>query len=100
MYAPSVHCSTIYKVKAYGLRRCCTYNGLLLSHQKEWIMPSAAIQMDLDYHTKSDRERQIWYHLYVEYKKKIQMNLFTGQKQTHRLRKQIFGFQKETTRAG
>ena len=37
----------------------------------------------LDYHTewsKSDRERQIWYHLYVESKEMIQMNLFTKQK--------------------
>ena len=58
------------QVKTYGLRRCCAYNGMLLSHHKEWIVPSAAIQTDLDYHTKSDRERQIWYHLYAESKKK------------------------------
>ena len=63
-------------------------------------MPSAAIQMDLDYHTKSDRERQIWYHLYAESKKKIQMNLFTRQKQTHIPRKQIFGYQKDMVRGG
>ena len=33
-----------------------------------------------DYHIKwsnSDRERQISYHLYMEYKNMIQMNLFT-----------------------
>ena len=51
-----------------------------------------------DYHTKwskSDRERQIWYHLYVESKKMIQMNLFTKLKQTHRLRKQTYGYQRE-----
>ena len=38
-----------------------------------------------DYHTKwskSDRERQILYHLYVESKKIIQMNLYTEEKQT------------------
>ena len=44
-----------------------------------------------DYYTKwikSDSERQISYYLYVESEKKmIQMNLFTKQKQTHRLRK-------------
>ena len=37
-----------------------------------------------DHHTKwskSDRERQIPYHLYVESKKLIQMNLFAKQKQ-------------------
>ena len=33
-------------------------------------MPSEATQMDVDYHTKSDRERQTWYHLYAESKKK------------------------------
>ena len=47
-----------------------------------------------DYHTKwskSDRERQIsWYHLNVESKKMIQMNLFTKQKWTHRHRKQTW----------
>ena len=51
---------------------------------------------------KSDRERQIslyeyvkdTYHLYVESKKIIQMNLFIEQKQTHRLRKQTYGYQR------
>ena len=33
--------------------------------------------------------RQISYHLYVEYKKIMHMNLFRKQKQTPRLRKQI-----------
>ena len=36
----------------------------------------------------------IWYHLYVKSKQKIQMNLFTEQKQTHRHRKQIYGYQR------
>ena len=31
------------------------YNGMLLSHKKNKIMPSAASWMDLDYHTKSER---------------------------------------------
>ena len=53
-----------------------------------------------DYHTKwskSDRERQISYdyHLYLESKNMIQMNLFTKQKLTHRLRKQTYGYQRE-----
>ena len=35
------------------------------------------------------------YHLYVESKKKkIKMNLFTKQKQIHRHRKQIYGYQR------
>ena len=46
-----------------------------------------------DYHTKwskSDRERQISYDM-QNLKKMIQMNLFTRQKQTHRLREWIYG---------
>ena len=34
---------------------------------------------------KSDRDKQILYHIYVESKKIVQMNLFTELKQTHRL---------------
>ena len=43
-------------------------------------MPFSATWMDLrDYHTKSERERQIIiYHSYVESKKMKQMNLFTN----------------------
>ena len=53
----------------------------------------------VDDHTKwskSDRERQIpyWYHLYVESYQRIQMNLFTKQKQYHRLWKQTYGYQR------
>ena len=36
--------------------------------------------------------QDIEYHLYVESKKMIQMNLFTKQKQTDRHRKQIYGY--------
>ena len=37
----------------------------------------------------------IWYHLFVEPKKVIQMNVFTKQKETHRLREQTYGYQEE-----
>ena len=37
----------------------------------------------------------VWNHLYVESKKMIQTNLFLGQKQTHRHRKQTYGYQRE-----
>ena len=50
-----------------------------------------------DYHprwSKSDRERQTYDITYVESKKMIQVNLFTKQKQTHRHRKQIYGYQR------
>ena len=43
---------------------------------------------------KSDKDNTIWYHLYVESKKMLQMNLFTKWKQAHRLRKQICGYQR------
>ena len=60
--------------------------------KKNEIMPSAATWVDLEINTlsKSDRERQISYDItYMRNlkKKMIQMNLFTKQKQTHRLRK-------------
>ena len=76
------------------------YNGILLSHRKEW---NNAICSNMgeprDYRTKrskSDRETQIslWYHLYVESKTMIQMNLFIRHKRTHRLRKQTYGYQR------
>ena len=52
-----------------------------------------------DYHTKwgkSERERQILYDIaYMQNlkKKMIQTNLFTKQKQTHRLREWTYGYQ-------
>ena len=76
-----------------------TYNGILLSHKKEW---NNAIYSNMDgprdHHikwSKSDRERQILYDsTYVwNLKKLILMNLFTKQKQTHRLREQTYGYQ-------
>ena len=53
-----------------------------------------------DHHTKQgkpDRERQILYDITYMWnlKKMIQMNLFTKQKQTHRCRKQTYGYQRE-----
>ena len=45
-----------------------------------------------DYHTKrskSDKDKITLYHLYVESKKIIHMNIYT--KQTQRHRKQIYG---------
>ena len=61
--------------------------------KKNEIMPFAATWMDLEIIILI-RQRHIIYHLYVESKKIIQMNLFTKQKQAHRLRKQIYDSQR------
>ena len=52
-----------------------------------------------DYHpkrSKPDRERQISYDITYMWnlKKMIQMNLFSKQKQTHRPKKQTYGYQR------
>ena len=52
-----------------------------------------------DYHTKrskSERERQISYGITYMWNLKtmIQMKLFPKQKQTHKLRKQTYGYQR------
>ena len=61
-------------------------------------MPFAATWMDLKiiiFSEVSQRKTNIiCYHLHVESKKMIQMNLFTKQKQTHRPRKQTSGYQR------
>ena len=53
-------------------------------------MPFAATWMDLEMVILSAANQTktniILYHLYVESKKMVQINLFTEQKQTHRLR--------------
>ena len=61
-------------------------------------MPLAATWMDLEIIilVKSGRERQLYDILYMwnlKKQKMIQMNLFTKQKQTHRHRKQTYGYQ-------
>ena len=67
--------------------------------KKNEIMASAATWMDLEIIILSEVSQTrkiniIWYHLYVESKKMIQMDLFTKQKQTHSLQKQTYGYQR------
>ena len=61
-----------------------TYNGILLSHKKNEILPLVAIRMELEIiilnEANQTKTNIIWYHLYVESKKMVQMNLFTKQK--------------------
>ena len=64
-----------------------------ISHGKEWNN-SICNNMDgpRDYHIKwRQRKTNIIYHLYVESKKMIQINLFTKEKLTHRHGKQTYG---------
>ena len=70
------------------------YNEILFSHQNE-IMPFTATWMDLEIIILNQvSQRQTSYDIaYRKLNKKIQMNLFTKQKQMHRHRKQTYGFQ-------
>ena len=70
---PSVHYTHTH---THTLTHTYIYNGILLSHKKNDIMPFAATRMDLEIIIlKSDRERQIA----VKSKEMKQMHLFTKQ---------------------
>ena len=95
----NAHCSTVYnsqdmKENLMSINKGTDkenivhiYSGILFSCQKNEILPFTATRMDLEIiiltkvrHTETN---VIYYHLYVESKKVIQINFFT--KQTHRL---------------
>ena len=70
-------------------------NRTLFSNQKEWNNAICSnMNGSRDYHTRWNKLEKDKYHMILlKAKKMIQMNLFTKQKQTHRPRKQIYGYQ-------
>ena len=106
---PKVHSSIIYncqdmEVTQVSINRWMnkedvvyTYNGILLSHKKEWNFAICS-NMDAtrDYYTKwskSERERQIPYDITYMWNLKYGTNEPIYKAEIHRDREQICGFQ-------
>ena len=77
-----------------------SYSGMLLSHKKE-VNNVICSNMDgpRDYYIKWSKSKTntIWYHLYIKSKIRYELTyLLKGRKkkQTHRHRKQIYGYQR------
>ena len=67
---------------------------LTISKQK---ISDAINQIKTIIHIRKASQRKtniLWYHLYLDSKKRIQMNLFAEQKQTHTFWKQTYGYQR------
>ena len=78
----------------------CVGIDILLSDKKEW---NNAICSNMD-EPRDDNTNKVSQtgkrHLYVDSRKRVQMTLFAEQKQTHRLWKQGYGYQREQVRGG
>ena len=80
----------------------CIYSGILLGHKKEWDTAICSnVDGPRDYHTVSELRQTnvIWYHLYVESKKKRnstnELIYKTETPHRHRRqRKQIYDYQR------
>ena len=91
-------CNVVVSKQRYDM--VIMHNGILLSDQKEW---SNAICSNMDgpwdCHTKwskSENEIQMSYDVSYTWKQKkiiVQMHLLIKQKQTHKHRKQTYGYQ-------
>ena len=73
------------------------YNGIVLSHKKNEILPFAAKWMDLEnimLDEMSDKEKYyIIYITYMQNLKIIQIKVYAKKKEAHRYRKQICNYQ-------
>ena len=101
-----VHCNIIYNRQDMGKTWVSIEEDVVYIHnriysviKKNEIMPFAATWMDLEIIILSEvsqtKTNIIWYQLYVEFKKMVQMNLFTKQKLSHWCRKQTCGYRGE-----
>ena len=70
---------------------------ILLSHEKDEILPFAVTWMDLEgimlSEIRQKKTNTVWYHLRVESKKYNTLVNITKKKQTHRYREQTSGYQ-------
>ena len=103
----NVHSSTIYN--SQDMEATCmpidrwmnkedmvyTYSGILLNHKKRMKSWGSMDGPRYDPTKCSKQINIIWYHLHVESKVRIQMNLSIKQEQTHKHRKQIYGNQRK-----
>ena len=76
----------------------CIYNGILLSHKKNEIMPFAATWIDLEMiilAELSQREKDKYHTIsHVECTKMTQLNLYTKLKCTYGHRKQTYDYRR------
>ena len=109
IYSPSMFIQALFTItKTWKQLKCpssnkriktqFTYTGEYYSAiKRKKSLSFAATWMDLQIIILSEvsqrKTNMIWYHLYVESKKMIQMNLFTKQKYTHRHKKQTYDYQ-------
>ena len=77
----------------HTLTLCLSHSGILLSHKKNEIMPSEATCMNLEIIILNEMSEKGKYDsTYIWSLKYDTINLLMKQKQTHRHRKQTYGY--------
>ena len=69
------------------------YDGILLSHEKNEILPFATTWMEIIVLSEVSQRNTVWYHLHVESKNYNKAVNQTKKQQTHRHKKQTRGDQ-------